>query len=661
MAWPSPRSKRLRTLGIAVGFLAASVAGPALVAAPSAAAAAQTGDQTITITDATNDLATHAGIELDGAATAAVSPYVAPDGGAASGLTADGTLKLSLSGDSADHAQVTLGITANGTGTPDVATTTFGQITSASYLVSTTTGSEAVSYQLPTWCDGVVSPDNGEHFLTFVNVPPPVSADWTTVNVLDGTGAAGAGQGLFWPTKTLYSDGTTVAGANKTAVLNAHQNYAWSDIKSAMTTACSGAVSIGPKLNLGSGNGAADVSYADDVKLGVTADGTETVTTWNFEKTGSAAITMTLPTLDPPATSPAAYTGTITNDGPDIPSALVHFAFAQALTAGQHADPTVKAANFTVEYQNGDTWAPVPLADDASDPAHPKVVGAFGPGSGFPVPNGYNATTNFRVTVSPSLHGVPLFVGATLDAVPAATPPAAPLATFFGVINPVSGPANDCPATLGTGATVRLAYGRYLGRCADSGGYALWKGMLDQGAPLTNLSGGFSFSLENMMGSVDHAYLVLLGRHADKEGLTAWAKQLKGGMRIDTLYASLANSREFELYNPFRVDKVNALYHLMFGRDADSAGIDGWSSALENGMTPGQLASILWRSTESLHLQVTGIYLQLLHRSPEAGGLSSWSDVLKFTGSPYYLEARIGGSTEFILQAQAFPPILPQA
>lgn len=606
---------------VAVCVVASTLAAVAIATPAAARVASHSATTTTNITDLASQTL------VDNTAGAGGSAAIAPKGDITHN---DGSLELKTGSDASGHPQVTL--------INEALAAPLSSFSTGSYDLYNASGATA-TYQLPASCDGSTDPAHPTNFVTFYYVPgdngtvtPNTWQTWDTVN---------GGNAKWEASRWIAADGTTSTTDPGNAVVNPGVPYTLTDMKNA----CKNKATVsGPKLNLGSGEPNAD-NYVDNVQFNDTVD--------NFKFAGSATISTTLPTLlDPPPlqADPATFDGHLTNNGPDIPAAVVTFTIRFA-----PQDGTLTASTLHVEYEAApNVWQAIQLTESSG-----TIVGTFGPPTGFPVPNGYNATTHFRMYVDPHVNGKLLGIATTLNAIPGNA-----VLAESDSFNGLSGPSDDCPAFPGNDATVRLAYGRYLGRCADPVGRQGWDQILNNGAPITTLSNGFSFSPENDQVYVTDAYNALLGRAPDPNGLAFWSQALGAGMRVDTFLASLANSQEFSLHWPNTSDKINVLYNAILGRDADPNALSVWGAMLTNGqLTPGQLATTLWRSPEGLHLMVTDIYEALLDRGTDPAGLNLWSNILLFTGSPFYVEGQIGGSQEFVLQAQTFPPILlqPQA
>ncbi|MEZ5484730.1 MAG: MBG domain-containing protein [Lysobacteraceae bacterium] len=88
---------------------------------------------------------------------------------------------------------------------------------------------------------------------------------------------------------------------------------------------------------------------------------------------------------------PTAYSATLSNDAADVAdNVLVEFVLTRTGNGGD-----IGTGDVLVEYDTGGgVFAPIPLTDDGN-----QLTGLFGPpGTGFPLPSGYSATTDLRVT-----------------------------------------------------------------------------------------------------------------------------------------------------------------------------------------------------------------------------------------------------------------------
>lgn len=97
----------------------------------------------------------------------------------------------------------------------------------------------------------------------------------------------------------------------------------------------------------------------------------------------------------------------------------------------------------------------------------------------------------------------------------------------------------------------------------------------------------------SMQQTLQAFYLGLFGRAADPEGFDYWVSQVNNGsIGIDGALSAMLQSTEFaERSDELSLSEgwVEEIYQDFFGRDAESAGVDYWSSLISEGLTPQQL------------------------------------------------------------------------
>ena len=155
-------------------------------------------------------------------------------------------------------------------------------------------------------------------------------------------------------------------------------------------------------------------------------------------------------------------------------------------------------------------------------------------------------------------------------------------------------------------AYIEMLYNTILGRASDAGGKAYWQSYLDQGLSRKYVFAGVVNSTEfaNLCESygvargtyyvtdisdkypqttayVTRLYKNCLSRNPDWSGLQYWVTQLM--VKKDsagTVAKSFFQSKEFAGKKYDNTTYVNVLYRTLFGREADTAGLNYWVSAL---------------------------------------------------------------------------------
>jgi hypothetical protein len=94
----------------------------------------------------------------------------------------------------------------------------------------------------------------------------------------------------------------------------------------------------------------------------------------------------------------------------------------------------------------------------------------------------------------------------------------------------------------------------------------------------------FQGSATNVHDFVDRFYVDILQRHADPTGGNVWTDWLVTGVKSGADVArGFIGSQEFVARNLSNADYVNTLYNAFFNRQADTAGFNGWTTALQSG------------------------------------------------------------------------------
>ncbi len=149
---------------------------------------------------------------------------------------------------------------------------------------------------------------------------------------------------------------------------------------------------------------------------------------------------------------------------------------------------------------------------------------------------------------------------------------------------------------------VSRLYGNVLGRAPDAAGLENWTARLANGASRAEVLLGFSESAEyraatgpataNRLWTVDpeavdvlRAYMTVLDRQPDADGLLYWTAARNGGLANTGVVDAFVSSAEFQtrfgaLSNR---DFVERLYLSALDRPADAAGRDDWTAKLDSG------------------------------------------------------------------------------
>jgi Domain of unknown function (DUF4214) len=159
-------------------------------------------------------------------------------------------------------------------------------------------------------------------------------------------------------------------------------------------------------------------------------------------------------------------------------------------------------------------------------------------------------------------------------------------------------------------------------------------------------------STEYYIGIVTAAYQRFLGRAPDTAGLAGWVSQMQHGLTDERLEAYFLSSTEYiRNHGGPGAGWVHGLYQDMLGRTPSQAEVDSWVQTLARGVSTTDVAYGFAASTERERQRVTADYLQYLGRSPGAAEVDGW--VAAFESGARTNEDVVAGfigSTEFFMR-----------
>jgi hypothetical protein len=107
--------------------------------------------------------------------------------------------------------------------------------------------------------------------------------------------------------------------------------------------------------------------------------------------------------------------------------------------------------------------------------------------------------------------------------------------------------------------------------------------------------------------TVEKCYIAYYGRNGDTEGTAFWANKLNQvNGDLNDIIDAFANSAESQaLYGGLGDSaKINKIYQQVFGRNADSGGLEYYTEALKNGkMSQGSIALDILNGAQGSDLQ----------------------------------------------------------
>jgi len=271
----------------------------------------------------------------------------------------------------------------------------------------------------------------------------------------------------------------------------------------------------------------------------------------------------------------------------------------------------------------------------------------------------FSSTGSASVTVTTDSNGIAVAPTFTANSVAGgyivtATTPGAN-SVVFALVNEATPLVSPCASETANAAFICSAYEVLLGRAPDSSGAAFWNAQLAGGTSRSAVAYGIVTSSEYRSDLVNDYYETFLGRAPDSAGLSFWMAQLSAGVSDNSVLSGILGSPQFYANSGSTPDGfVTALYMMLLGRAADSAGLSFWENQLSSGATRNAVVFGILSSTEYQSDFVEAQYLHLLGRSADAGGLSFWVAQLGTGASNESVIAGIVGSAEFYFDAANF-------
>jgi hypothetical protein len=201
-----------------------------------------------------------------------------------------------------------------------------------------------------------------------------------------------------------------------------------------------------------------------------------------------------------------------------------------------------------------------------------------------------------------------------------------PLATV-GAPTTLAGLYQPKPSASANEAFVKGLYQSTLLRAPDAAGLAGWIAQLNGGTSRSTVANGLVNSTENRRNQVTFFYRYFLSREPDTAGLNGWVAQLQSGTDEGQVMTGFILSNEFSGQNN-NSQFVNLMYYALLSRQADTAGFNGWVSALNGGMSRATVVNAFLRSEEGINRVVDGMFQTYLKRYGTAGDLGAYRTFL---------------------------------
>ena len=146
---------------------------------------------------------------------------------------------------------------------------------------------------------------------------------------------------------------------------------------------------------------------------------------------------------------------------------------------------------------------------------------------------------------------------------------------------------------------------------------------------------------------VQALYEDLFKRDADLAGLNAWSGALDGGETYSQVAVAITSSREYD------GDVVDSFYVSYLGRHAEQGGLGAWVDQMQAGLNAEVIRAGILGSQEYYNRvggadtsYVTALYQTFLNRLPDSGGLAAWTAILADPSKRQSVASGISNSDE---------------
>jgi hypothetical protein len=156
-------------------------------------------------------------------------------------------------------------------------------------------------------------------------------------------------------------------------------------------------------------------------------------------------------------------------------------------------------------------------------------------------------------------------------------------------------------------------------------------------------------SAEHYAYQIDNIYQQYLGRGADSSGEQFWVASMQHGMTQEQLEADFIGSSEYIADHGGKGSGwVTGMYNDLLGRTPDNAGLTHWVDSLASGVDAATVALGFAASGEREAMKVTSDYQNLLGRTPGASEIASWVNAFEHGVTNDDVVAGFVSSAEFL-------------
>jgi predicted outer membrane repeat protein len=206
------------------------------------------------------------------------------------------------------------------------------------------------------------------------------------------------------------------------------------------------------------------------------------------------------------------------------------------------------------------------------------------------------------------------------------------------------------PSATQNEAFIKGLYQSTLLRAAEPAGLQGWLDIMNAGTlTIQQIAYGFVNSTENRNNQVAFFYRYFLNREPDIAGLNFHVNRLQTGVDEAQVMSEFILSAEYSASST-NADFVNLMYYAILGRQADSAGYNGWLNSLNGGTSRATVVNAFVRSPEGITRIVNSYFASYLKRNATAGELDQFNGLVN--SQTFGITAsQILGTTEFLTAA----------
>jgi hypothetical protein len=216
-----------------------------------------------------------------------------------------------------------------------------------------------------------------------------------------------------------------------------------------------------------------------------------------------------------------------------------------------------------------------------------------------------------------------------------------------------SGPGTVDPVVQGQATYVDGLYRTLLGRPVDPTGLVTWVQQLHSGVPRTQVVLAIMASPEYRGLEVDRLYMTFLHRTADAGGRAGWVNLLLSGVREADVARMIIASGEYQSAHADDTTYVTGLYADILGRSPSAGEIASWVQTLHSGASRDAVAQAFLFSAETYLHMIDGDYQHLLNRTPSSAEEQGWlAQLVSGQSTPESIVALFLASDEFYGDSQ---------